>query len=39
MDAKGMATDGLLLVKIEKKIVKVDEKSLLTRSVKLSLGS
>jgi hypothetical protein len=39
MDAKGMATDGLLLAKIEKTIVRVDEKSLLTRSVKLSLGS
>jgi len=39
MDAKGIATDGLLLVKIEKTIVKVEEKSLLTRSVKLTLGN
>jgi hypothetical protein len=37
MDAKGIATDGLLLVKIEKAVVSVAEKSLLTRSVKLQL--
>ena len=38
MDAKGIATDGLLLVKIEKNIVSVAEKSLLTRSFKLPLN-
>lgn len=36
MDAKGIATDGLLLVKIEKTVVSVEEKSLLMRSVKLA---
>jgi len=38
MDAKGIATDGLLLVKIEKNIVSVAEKSLLTRSFKLPIN-
>ena len=39
LDAKGIATDGLLLVRIEKTTVRVEEKSLLTRSVKLSKGN
>jgi phosphatidylinositol phospholipase C, delta len=36
LDAKGIATDGLLLVKIEKTVVGVEERSLLTRSAKLA---
>jgi hypothetical protein len=35
-DAKGIATNGILLVRIEKTVVGIEEKSLLTRSAKLS---
>lgn len=38
LDAKGMPTDGVLLVKVERTVLGTVEKSTLVRSVKLGKG-